>query len=707
MLRSTATIIVVLNSVLTVARAVQPDHLVLIDNGKPAATIVVGTTASAQAKEAARCLQDYLQRISGAKLDICAEKDRSTGTRILVGRSQAVTDLGIAPPSGFTPQMNEEGFVIQTGPGVLVLAGNEDWQYRGTIYAVNEFLEGLGCRWFFPGSYGEVLPQMKTIAVAPVQRKEQPDFRFRNIWYSGWMPVSSRDNENYRVWMEHNKVNSLEGLSLPGDGTITRLAPPEKYFASHPHIYAINQKGIRERDMLCLTEPDAIRIAVHTITETFRKNPTALTFGFAPPDGHPMCYCHRCQARITGFEGKGYGEPSLSDQWFEFANQIAKEVEKEFPDRWLLTNGYANRVRVPETIGKLSPILGIQSAMIASCTLHRIGDPHCWQRQLYEQVLHRWTDQLRCVFIYDYDPGKGLEGLPFPALHNLEPDLRYYKQRNVWGFWTEGNNSWMITHLNYYARAKLMWNTQQSVKDLVHDYCERFYGRAAQPVEAYVWTLEDAVERAPVHVNWGRLTAWRTILKSQTLVGLNSHVSEAVRLANGPAERMRVGVLAKVHDHMKAYLAMEEAVARGEFQEGLSCADRMLAIRDELAKVDPALLPHTPEVFRNHKSTLEWHRHIYQKLADRAGGRLGDLVALLPERWQFRLDPEDVGAIYQWYLPGNNSAWKEIDTMTYWESGLSGRARLGRRGASLVPHKHHRAGQQSQQAIATDRRRSV
>lgn len=650
------------------ARGGDRGQITLVESGKPAATIVLGQSASQQAREAARTLQTYLERISGAKLDIRSEKEVPKGTRILVGRSQAVKELGIAVPSGLTNQMNDEGFVIHAAGSTLVLAGNEDWQYHGTTYAVSEFLEDLGCRWFFPGPYGEVVPSLKTISVAPVQRTERPDFRFRNIWYSGWFPTPPGDNEMFTAWTEHNKVNSLAGLSLPGDGSITRLAPPEKYFKTHPEIYAVNQKGERVGDMLCLTEPEAVRIAVQTITETFRKDPSAMTFGFAPPDGHPMCYCERCRARNSGFEGKGYGDPSLSDAWFEFANQIAVEVRKEFPDRWLLTNGYANRVRVPETTGKLSPNLGIQSAMIASCTLHRIGDPKCWQRQLYQQVFDRWTDQLPSVFVYDYDPGKGLEGLPFPALHCIEHDMRYYKDRRIWGFWTEGQNCWMITHLNYYVRAKLMWNVQRDVHELVRDYCQKFYGRAAEPIEAYVWALEDAVERATVHVNWGRLTPWRVILTPDTLATLDARMSEAEKLASKADELEHVRVLSKVHEHMKAFVHMEQSVAEGKFQEGVADIDHMLAIRDELGKVQSGLLPHTPEYFRKEKSTPEWYRYIDQKLADRAGGKLGELVVLLPQHWQFRLDREDMGVFYQWYLPGKGDDWHVIDTTNYWES---------------------------------------
>jgi len=49
-------------------------------------------------------------------------------------------------------------------------------------------------------------------------------------------------------------------------------------------------------------------------------------------------------------------------------------------------------VRLPEGVGELSGNLGIQSAVIQACTLHPVGDPKCWSRQDYEEILTRWTD---------------------------------------------------------------------------------------------------------------------------------------------------------------------------------------------------------------------------------------------------------------------------------------------------------------------------
>ena len=123
--------------------------MVIVELGHPKAKIVVG--GSAQAIEAANILQATIKSISGAELPITPDNLGISGAHIYVGRGNSVESFGIEIPKGITSQMNEEGFTIQNVNESLVIAGNEDWHYRGTIYAVFDFLEMIGCRWFFPG----------------------------------------------------------------------------------------------------------------------------------------------------------------------------------------------------------------------------------------------------------------------------------------------------------------------------------------------------------------------------------------------------------------------------------------------------------------------------------------------------------------------------------------------------------------------------
>lgn len=639
----------------------------IIRDGVPTVSIVLADAPSAQAQRAAEVLQTFLERMSGAKLPIVAESNTPEGARILVGQSKALDMLDVTVPTGFTTAMNEEGYVIKTLGETLVLAGNEERMYQGTLYAVYDALETVGCRWYFPGPLGELVPQMDTIIFPDTDRVERPSFRFRNIWYSGWMPASAEDQQWFGEWCERNRVNSLAGLSLPGDGTVTRLVPPEKYFDTHPQVFALGKDGQREREMVCPTEPEAARIAAETIKETFRANPDQFTFGFGPPDGHPRCYCARCEAAIQGFSGKGFGDPSLSDLWFIFANRVAQEVYREFPERWILTNGYANRVRPPEGVGPLSPNLGIQSAMLSTCTLHRIDDPRCWQRQLYAQILTRWTNDLRCVFVYDYDPGKALDGTPFSSLRLLEHDIRWLRDRGVWGFWTEGQNVWMVTQLNYYVRSRLMWNVNEDVDDIVRDFCTRFYGPAAGPVEKYLWTIQDALDNTPVHTWWSRPIPWMHVL-APVEGKLDDLVEKAERTAASEPEKTRVRLFRRVHDHLMAYVAMERAAADGQFAAALEQAQRMASLRDEIESVQHGLLPRDNPLAADHSFSLTSWTRVFEALVARTDGAQGDLIALLPRVWQFRTDPHDEGVLYQWYLPGHGDDWRDIEVTDYWEN---------------------------------------
>jgi len=639
----------------------------LVENGRPAAVIVVGADASDQAREAAGVLQEYIERMSGARLEIQPESV-AAGARIVVGGKLAEGLVGVEGLTGLTPAMNEERFVLKTVGNDMVLAGNEHPFYRGVVYAAYELLERLGCRWYFPGAYGEVVPKRSTVVVEDMDVDQRPDFRFRNVWYSGWMPVDGTDGADLAAWLDRNKMTSLKRVSLPGDGTVTRLTPPEKYFESHPNIYAIGKNGERDKEMLCLTEPEAVKISAQTICETFRANPEQFTFGFGPPDGSPMCYCARCQKSNPEFRGKGYGEPSLSDVWFRFANAVAAEVYKEFSDRWVFTNGYANRVRPPEGVGPLSPNLGIQFAMLDTCTFHPIGDPKCWQRQAYKTVLDRWTRDLRCVFIYDYDPGKALDGLPFPMLHNLERDIPYFRDRGAWGFWTEGQNCWMVTHLNYYVRGRLMWDADADVRAIVRDYCEKFYGDAADAVEQYVWTLEDAVDNCTIHETFGRLVPWRVIYDADTMRKLGGLIEEAARLAGEGPEALHVRVLGLAYAYQRAYMAMEESAADGDFKGAVAQADEMLRVRAEIGQVDNSLIPVTPEWCNDDDGALEWHKKVYQKLAERIDGTRGNLVAMAPRVMEFRKDPDDMGVLEEWYNRPLEADWDTLGSTLYWEA---------------------------------------
>src|ERR1043166_3829599 len=189
---------------LTGSGTAAPKAFVLVQEGRPAATIVLAEKPAENARLAAQELQRYVRKMSGAELPIVTDAQAPSTPLILVGQSRLTDKVaGLQIPSGRTASLREEGFVVQCRGDQMVLAGNDEEPYLGTRYAVVELLHRLGVRWFMPGEFGEMIPEARTLAIAEMEVRQRPDFTMRNYWQH------SRDkmaDEDY-VWKIHHKMN--------------------------------------------------------------------------------------------------------------------------------------------------------------------------------------------------------------------------------------------------------------------------------------------------------------------------------------------------------------------------------------------------------------------------------------------------------------------------------------------------------------------
>ena len=198
----------------------------LVENSEPRAEIVIAEKPPRSTRLAARELQTYMEKISGAKLSIVTEPSGRAPVSIFVGRSTHTDKLGvttedlehgayrivsgdnwlvfIGDDTDFTPiepwprgyQDIRSGKMQQAwneitgahwgythsqlhkhyfGPNSLFGTPDEQkvdkdgnvnvWTYdeRGSFNAVCGFLRDLGVRWYTPGEVGEIVPRMDSI----------------------------------------------------------------------------------------------------------------------------------------------------------------------------------------------------------------------------------------------------------------------------------------------------------------------------------------------------------------------------------------------------------------------------------------------------------------------------------------------------------------------------------------------------------------
>src|SRR5262245_29574384 len=288
---------------LSVFAAAPPVHaaVTLVKDGKAQASIVVAKAAIAAEVDvkpddvsapiplasriaaAARDLQRYVEKISGAKLPIISDEKDPGGALVLVGKSALTGPFDGKIPAGLTPARAEGGLLILCQGNRLVLAGNDEEIYHGTEYAVAELLHRLGVRWFMPGDYGDWTPKMPTIEIADMEVRQKPDFKMRN-----WWGPSPKENwlAEYR-WKIRNKMNPvLHFVTIPGDSSARNLLPKE-LLKTEPALFGQKLDGQPDEGMPNLSNPKTVARAAQTIKEHFKKNPKQNSYGFAPDDGLP------------------------------------------------------------------------------------------------------------------------------------------------------------------------------------------------------------------------------------------------------------------------------------------------------------------------------------------------------------------------------------------------------------------------------------
>ncbi|MHC4873670.1 MAG: hypothetical protein ACYTFY_17630 [Planctomycetota bacterium] len=195
----------------------------LVKNNAPAAEIIIAEDATPSVKTAATELQRHLEKISGAKLSIVNSISPDVKNQVYIGKSKFTEKLGLT-----LTDVKDDGFKIIAKDNYLILAGKElyvtktfdsfkkihrrqrqaEWEkftgqnwrfppmhaYRdfseergfhtqdgtGSLYAVYEFLEQLGMRWYMPvKEIGIVYPKLADIVVKDQSLKKEPEFSQR------------------------------------------------------------------------------------------------------------------------------------------------------------------------------------------------------------------------------------------------------------------------------------------------------------------------------------------------------------------------------------------------------------------------------------------------------------------------------------------------------------------------------------------------
>lgn len=683
--------------------------LVLVDNGVPKATIVAATNTVPSYALAAKELQLFVKRMSGAELPIALPGDEVLGPRILIGMNQVTEamNLGLAQRSSIEEILEE--YVVRRVGNDLVLAGNDsleelnkgkkgeplDGWYTGSLFAVYDFLFGQGCRWYFPGEFGTVVPKKATISVGDLDKRVKPDFLKHGFWWKPGFKDTARGLDAYADiarWYARNRYISYHAIyGNPADGTL--MTPFRKAgitAENHPEWFALAKDGTRRPDMVCMSHPEVVAFLAENAKKAFRSNPSLKSFGYAPPDGLPLCHCEGCRRangdlKVVSMEDSTL-IPCISGAYYRLMDEVAKAVRDEFPDRTIGVSIYAGRVMPPPTYWKMQPNVVGSCAFIEYSPMRPVDDPDNWESRQIRSLLGSWKSRIDHISYRPYYPGFLVNlALPLPFYRNDARNVKWLHANKVEGFIWEGWPSWGTDLLGAYLRSRLMWRPDADHEAIIDEFYSTFYGPAARPVKAIYDALEKALVAAPVNSHESEFL--HEIFTPSLVASLEPFVKEAEAAAAGSGDEAlasRVRMVRLQYVQLQSLAEMREAADRDyDFTRAADCAQRAAEIEAEMSGICPAW------IFPNHRAwdisrlasnplngnfTFHGKREMYRHIAKLSEGPLGRMITPLPAKWRLRVDTVQEGTAAQWYVPETDiSGWDDIEIARPLEfQGVSG-----------------------------------
>jgi hypothetical protein len=380
-------------------------------------------------------------------------------------------------------EIRDDGFLLKSDGRLAVIYGLQD---KAVYYGACRLLELKGYR-MTHHQIPDVAPNIQ-LGLPIVDEVNNPSFAYREMWY--YTPHHSQDYADWHALHHRIRVGDsgqyiwdsrfsgplrwAEGMYVH---TFQKLVPPLKYFDRHPEWFT-ETGGKRVRDgQLCLSNPEVLDTLCANLAKMMADQPDAQIWSVSNNDNYNVCQCPRCRHMDSL-----YGGPSGT--LIHFINQVARR----FPDKTISTLAYQFTRQAPTSVNghieKPDSNVNIMFCSIECGREEAIATAPA--EASFRKDMDDWAALTSNIYVWDYVVQFRNMWDPFPNLHVLQPNLKYFHDHGVRLMFEQGtgaNNvtSWM--ELREYLLAKLLWNVDANPDSLLHDFCIHYYGMAAQPVE--------------------------------------------------------------------------------------------------------------------------------------------------------------------------------------------------------------------------------
>jgi len=546
---------------------------------------------------AAQELQSIIERISGAKLPIVRVE--------AIGIPETPSILlgcGLARAARLGNRLDglqKDGIVCTVRDNALILSGRRP---RGTLYAVYDFLESLGCRWVMPGPFGELYPEMKTISTS-IDKVQNPSHRERYWW------CTYGHAEGYPQWTLRTKGNFVRAL---GDARVAQghaLSGPLRWGANQeryrvkvvrdgeetwtlPDDFYAQVNGKPHHAVPNMSNPRVWDMYADRYTGQFGASPFLRYVSISAEDGLTLDE-HAWTRKLNSNEFDHFiGAPSATDRMWYFHNRVIDKVTAVHPDAKFGVLVYSNNMSPPR-VERVHPNMALVFAPLGISPLHHVRDPKSKTNRSYREWFEDWMIMAEAAgaeaYYYDYEPMGYCWNMAMicPRWAIIGKNYPWFHQLGLDGHTTQGYDDWASCGLNNYLMQRLYWNVGQDYQDVIADYAKARFGAAAPAMVEYYDTLEKRMDEIPdLYSNevWDNHLILTPAVRKQC----RAILKKAAKLAGADRAKAHVQTMVDLQRSTDAMCdAIELAREKGDFGKAAEMMEVCFAVRDKLKELYP------------------------------------------------------------------------------------------------------------------------
>jgi hypothetical protein len=181
-------------------------------------------------------------------------------------------------------------------------------------------------------------------------------------------------------------------------------------------------------------------------------------------------------------------EGSNAGTMIRFVNSIAQS----FPEKTISTLAY-QYTRKPS---KTKPL---KNVLITLCSIEcdRSG-PITEKCTDFANDLKGWSALTKNIRIWDYTTQFTNFLAPFPNFNTLQPNIQFFRDNNTkWVFEQHSNNPSELFELRSYLMAKLLWNPDVNVNNIMTEFLNGYYHEAGSFIKSYIDLIHEELKKHP------------------------------------------------------------------------------------------------------------------------------------------------------------------------------------------------------------------